>query len=76
MLIPDNVYGPGKELARNELARWGISHRFYDPAESAQLAEMMTPATRLVWLEAPGSITMEFPDLRWSDARSQVTWRA
>ena len=23
----------------------------------------MSPATRLVWLEAPGSVTMEFPDL-------------
>ena len=23
----------------------------------------ITPATRLVWLEAPGSVTMEFPDL-------------
>jgi len=63
VLIPANAYGPGKELARNELAGWGISHRFYDPADPQQLAEMMTPATRLVWLEAPGSITMEFPDL-------------
>ena len=63
VLIPANAYGPGKELARNELAGWGISHRFYDPAIPQQLAEMMTPATRLVWLEAPGSITMEFPDL-------------
>jgi cystathionine beta-lyase len=24
---------------------------------------MITPATRLIWLEAPGSVTMEFPDL-------------
>ena len=63
VLIPANAYGPGKELARNELAGWGISHRFYDPTDPQQLAEMMTPATRLVWLEAPGSITMEFPDL-------------
>ena len=26
VLLPDNVYGPSKELARNELARWGIAH--------------------------------------------------
>lgn len=63
VLIPNNAYGPGKELARNELARWGISHRFYDPSNASQLSEMISPATRLVWLEAPGSITMEFPDL-------------
>ncbi len=63
VLIPDNAYGPGKELARQELARWGITHRFYDPLDANALAAMVTPATRLVWLEAPGSVTMEFPDL-------------
>jgi cystathionine beta-lyase len=63
VLIPDNAYGPGKELARHELSHWGIAHRFYDPADPAALAAMIGPATRLVWLEAPGSITMEFPDL-------------
>ena len=63
VLIPDNAYGPGKELARNELAGWGIGHRFYDPADAAALGAMIGPQTRLVWLEAPGSVTMEFPDL-------------
>ncbi len=63
VLIPDNAYGPGKELARHELARWGITHRFYDPMDPASLAAALTPATRLVWIEAPGSVTMEFPDI-------------
>ena len=63
VLIPDNAYNPGKELARHELARWGITHRLYDPAKPEMLARMLTPATKLVWLEAPGSVTMEFPDL-------------
>ena len=63
VLLPDNAYGPGKEFARNELAGWGITHGFYDAMEPASLAAAITPATRLVWLEAPGSVTMEFPDL-------------
>jgi len=63
LLMPDNAYGPGKELARNELARWGIAHRFYDPLDPEALRAALSPATRLVWLEAPGSVTMEFPDL-------------
>lgn len=63
LLIPTNAYGPGRELARQELAAWGITHRTYDPMNAQALAEMVTPATRLVWIEAPGSITMEFPDL-------------
>ena len=64
LLLPDNAYGPGKELARGELARWGIGHRFYDPLDAAALGTMIGPATKLVWVEAPGSVTMEFPDLR------------
>ena len=63
VLIPDNAYGPGKELARHELAAWGIGHRLYDPADANALAAMVTPATKLVWVEAPGSVTMEFPDV-------------
>lgn len=63
VLLPDNVYGPSAALARGELARWGITHRLYDPMDVAGLAAMIGPATRLVWLEAPGSVTMEFPDL-------------
>ncbi len=63
VLIPENAYNPGKEFARHELAAWGITHRFYDPSNADALAAMVTPATRLVWVEAPGSITMEFPDV-------------
>lgn len=64
VLIPDNAYGPGKELARQELARWGITHRLYDPMDPVSLAERIGPTTKLLWLEAAGSVTMEFPDLR------------
>ena len=64
VLLPDNAYGPGKDLARHELSHWGITHRFYDPMDAASLAAVIRPATRLVWLEAAGSVTMEFPDLR------------
>jgi cystathionine beta-lyase len=63
VLIPGNAYGPSKELARNELARWGIAHRFYEPMEPGSLRAALSPSTRLVWLEPPGSVTMEFPDL-------------
>ncbi|MFP5468057.1 MAG: cystathionine beta-lyase [Gammaproteobacteria bacterium] len=63
LLIPDNAYGPNKAFAGVELKAWGIEHRFYDPMDPADLAARITPATRLVWLEAPGSITLEFPDM-------------
>lgn len=63
VLIPDNAYGPNKELAFGELAHWGITHRFYDPLRADQLGALITPQTRLIWLEAAGSVTLEFPDL-------------
>jgi len=63
LLLPDNIYGPNQSLAQGELAGWGITHRFYDPMDPADLAAKIGPATRLVWLEAAGSITLEFPDL-------------
>jgi cystathionine beta-lyase len=64
VLLPDNVYGPSREQARGLLAHFGISHRLYDPMDPAGLAALLGERTRLVWLEAPGSVTMEFPDVR------------
>ncbi len=64
VLLPDNVYGPSKELARHELAAWGVASRTYDPLDAASLAAQINERTRLVWLEAAGSVTMEFPDLQ------------
>ena len=63
LLVPDNAYGPNKALAAHELSRWGITTQHYDPMSPSDLAARITPRTRLVWLEAPGSVTMEFPDL-------------
>ena len=64
VLLPGNVYGPNLEYARMELARWGVRHRSYDPLDAAAFEAMLGASSRLVWLEAAGSVTMEFPDLR------------
>ena len=63
VLIPDNAYGPNKALADGELRHFGITHQFYDPTNPQDLASKITGRTGLVWLEAPGSVSMEFPDL-------------
>ena len=63
VLIPDNAYGPNAVLAQGELKAWGITHQFYDPMNPRDLASKIGPRTRLVWLEAAGSVTLEFPDL-------------
>jgi cystathionine beta-lyase len=64
VLLPTNVYGPSREQARTLLSGFGITHRLYDPTDPPALSAMIGARTKLVWLEAPGSVTMEFPDLR------------
>ncbi len=63
VLIPSNAYGPGITLAQSELTHFGISYQLYDALNPSDLATKINVKTRLVWLEAPGSVTMEFPDL-------------
>ena len=63
VVLPSNVYFPSSDLAASVLSRWGITHQFYDPMDPADLAARLSDRTKLVWLEAPGSVTMEFPDL-------------
>jgi len=64
LVLPDNVYGSRKPFVQQELARWGVASRVYDPMDPASLAAVLDASVRLVWLEGAGSVTMEFPDLR------------
>ena len=63
VLIPDNAYAPNQSLASGELQNFGITHQRYDPLNLDDLVRRINSKTRLVWLEAAGSVTMEFPDL-------------
>ena len=63
ILMPDNAYDPSKAFVKAELASWGINHQFFDPMDLSDLASKISARTALVWLEAPGSVTLEFPDL-------------
>ena len=63
VLLPDNVYNPNRELGRWLSQDFGVSARFYDPMTGAGIAGLIQPNTKLVWAEAPGSVSMEVPDL-------------
>jgi len=63
LLIPDNAYNPNRELAHWLQADYGISARFYDPLIGEDIGELIQPNTRLIWTEAPGSVSMEMPDI-------------
>jgi len=64
VLLPDNVYSPNRDLAKWMSNDFGITARLYDPMIGAGIAELIQPNTKLIWTEAPGSVSMEVPDLR------------
>jgi cystathionine beta-lyase len=63
ILIPENVYTPNRQLARNVLQRFGVETSFYPPEVGAGIKDFLRENTRLVWCESPGSITMEVEDV-------------
>jgi len=63
VLIPDNVYSPNRDHAEWLAKDFGITARYYDPMIGAGIADLIQPNTKLIWLEAPGSVTMEVQDV-------------
>jgi cystathionine beta-lyase len=63
VLMTDSVYGPVRAFARNVLARLGIETTFFDPELGAGIRGLMRANTRVVYLESPGSWTLEMQDV-------------
>lgn len=63
VLLPSNVYDPAKSLANGLLKQMNVAVDYYDPAVGAGIAAQIKANTKLVWVETPGSITMELSDL-------------
>ena len=62
VLIPDTAYPPVRGFCLNYLQPRGITFTAYDPMIGAGITDLMQERTRLVWLESPGSTTMEVQD--------------
>ncbi|KMQ80498.1 Cystathionine beta-lyase [Candidatus Burkholderia pumila] len=63
VLVPDNAYGPNRDHADWLAADFGIEVTYYDPMIGAGIADLLRANTKLIWLEAPGSVTMEVQDV-------------
>ena len=63
ILVPDSVYFPTRRFCNLQLKRLGIATTYYDPLIGAAIAGLMRPNTRLVFVEAPGSLTFEMQDI-------------
>lgn len=62
-LIADNVYGPCRHCGNEVLRRFGVEVDFYDPLVGSGIEALIKPNTRLIWMEAPGSLTFEMTDV-------------
>ena len=62
ILMSDSAYEPSKYVARY-LEAFGIKCRFFDPRNIQTIENLISPQTKLIYCESPGSYTFEFHDL-------------
>ena len=63
VLVADSVYGPTRRFCDEVLARYGVEATYYEPGIGADIRRLFRDDTRLVFLEAPGSLTFEMQDV-------------
>lgn len=63
LLMTDSVYGPTRRFCDAFLKRYGVTTRYYDPLVGAGISELIGERTRAIFLESPGSLTMEVQDV-------------
>ena len=63
LLVTDSVYEPTRKFCDGVLKRYGITTTYYDPLIGADIAALIAPNTRAVFVEAPGSLTFEVQDV-------------
>ena len=63
MLVSAACYGALKTFAEKWLAHMGVDVEIYPPAIGADIAALIRPTTRLICIEAPGTVTMEMADV-------------
>ncbi|WP_375428646.1 cystathionine beta-lyase [uncultured Sphingomonas sp.] len=72
LLLVDSAYDPTRAMADGLLKRMGIATRYYDPLIGGGIAELIGERTRAVFLESPGSLTLEIQDVPAITAAARV----
>ncbi len=63
ILMTNTAYEPSQDFCTKILSKLGVTTGWFDPGIGAGIAELVQPNTRIVFLESPGSITMEVHDV-------------
>lgn len=60
----DDIYGGAFRLFTHIYQKFGISVKYVDATEAANVADAITSKTKLVWLESPTNPTLKISDIR------------
>lgn len=63
LLMVDSAYDPTRAFCDGLLKGWGIETSYYDPLVGAEIASLIRPETRAIFMESPGSLTFEVQDV-------------
>lgn len=63
ILVTDSVYRPTRKFCDLTLKRLGVATRYFDPRLGGEIAGLIGPNTRAIFLESPGSLTFEIQDV-------------
>lgn len=63
ILMVDSVYQPTRAFCDVMLKKLGVETEYYDPLIGQDIARLVRPNTRLIFVESPGSQTMEMQDI-------------
>ncbi|WP_105254792.1 cystathionine beta-lyase [Pseudoalteromonas sp. T1lg75] len=63
ILMMDTAYEPTRDFCNKVLSGLGVSTTYYDPMIGAGISELIQDNTRVLFMESPGSITMEVQDV-------------
>ena len=63
ILVTDSAYRPTRTFCEGVFKRMGVTTTYYDPLIGAGIAELFKPNTRAVFVEAPGSQSLEMQDI-------------
>ena len=63
VLMTGAAYEPTQDFCNVVLKKLGVSTTFYDPMIGGKIADLVQPNTKVLFLEAPSSLTMEVADI-------------
>src|SRR3546814_10721471 len=63
LLVIDTVYRSTRRFCDDVLTAMGVEVSYFDPGVGSDIVAQIRPNTRAIFLETPGSLTFELPEI-------------